>query len=269
MFAIFSYVGFESAATLGREARNPHSAIPKAIKLTGVVAGLFFVFATYVITQGFKDDAAKLGASGAPLGDILTGQSPLLTALVYFGAAISSFACALASLNAFSRMMFSLGRYNVLHASLGRVHATHHTPHVALTFGAVVNFVLVCAFSGQAELDTLGWYGTIAAFGFIVVYLLCSVAAPVYLRRTGEATRGDVFIGALGAVAMALALVDPGDSPAASCFGCMDSGAWKRMPTCFTWPANSGNPLRQMPSVWCRANSSMPAGGFRAFRGVA
>ena len=207
VFAIFSYVGFESAATLGREARNPRYAIPRAIKLTAVVAGLFFVFTTYVITQGFGDDAAKLGASGAPLGDILAGQSSLVIALVYFGAAISSFACALASLNAFSRMMFSLGRYRFLHASVGRVHLTHRTPHVALAFGAVVNFVLVSAFSGQAELDTFGWYGTIASFGFIVVYLLCSIAAPVYLRRTGELRGSDVFVGGLGAVLMALSLV--------------------------------------------------------------
>ena len=207
VFAIFSYVGFESAATLGREARNPGSAIPRAIRMTAVVAGLFFVFTTYVITQGFGDDATKLGASGAPLADILTGQSALVVALVYFGAAISSFACALASLNAFSRMMFSLGRYNFLHSSMGRVHVTHRTPHVALAFGAVVNFVLVCAFSGQAELDTFGWYGTIASFGFIVVYLLCSIAAPVYLKRTGELTTADTVYGGIGAVLMLLALV--------------------------------------------------------------
>ena len=207
VFAIFSYVGFESAATLGREARNPGTSIPRAIRMTAVVAGLFFVFTTYVITQGFGDDATKLGASGAPLADILTGQSGLVVALVYFGAAISSFACALASLNAFSRMMFSLGRYNFLHPSMGRVHETHRTPHVALAFGAVVNFVLVCAFSGQPELDTFGWYGTIASFGFIVVYLLCSIAAPVYLRRTGERTTADVVYGGIGAVLMLLALL--------------------------------------------------------------
>ncbi len=168
---------------------------------------MFFVFTTYVITQGFADDATKLGASGAPLADILSGQSHWLTALVYFGAAISSFACALASLNAFSRMMFSLGRYDVLHGSMGRVHATHRTPHVALAFGALVNFVLVCAFSGKAELDTFGWYGTIASFGFIVVYLLCSIAAPVYLKKTGELRTGDVVMGGIGAVLMVLALV--------------------------------------------------------------
>lgn len=205
-FAIFSYVGFESAATLGKEARNPCTAIPRAIQLTALTAGLFFVFTTYVVTQGFADDAAKLGASGAPLADILAGHG-LLIALVYIGATVSSFACALASLNAFGRMMYSLGRYRLLHASTGRVHGLHRTPHVALAVGAALNLLLCAAFSGSAEIDTFGWYGTLASYGFIIVYFLCSVAAPLYLRRTGELTAGTVAYGAVGAVLMALALV--------------------------------------------------------------
>ena len=206
VFAIFSYVGFESAATLGKEARNPSIVIPKAINLTALTAGLFFVFTTYVITQGFNDDTTKLGASGAPLGDILAGQNPLLTALVYFGAAISSFACALASLNAFGRMMYSLGRYNFLHTSMGTVHSKHQTPHVALAVGAILNFVVVAALSGNAEIDTFGWYGTIASYGFILVYLLCSIASPVYLKKTGELTTGAIVYGAAGAILMTLSL---------------------------------------------------------------
>ncbi len=206
VFAIFSYVGFESAATLGREAREPGSVIPRAIQMTALVSGLFFVFTTYVVTQGFGDDATKLGASGAPLADILTGH-PLLVALVYFGAAISSFACALASLNAFGRMLYSLGRYRFLHSSMGRVHLRHRTPHFALVCGAVLNFVLCAAFSANAELDTFGWYGTLASYGFIVVYLLCSIAAPIYLRRTGELTTGSIAFGAAGAALMLLALL--------------------------------------------------------------
>ena len=206
VFAIFSYVGFESAATLGKEARNPGLVIPRAIQMTALVSGIFFVFTTYVITQGFGDDATKLGASGAPLGDILVGHQ-LLVALVYFGAAISSFACALASLNAFGRMLYSLGRYRFLHASMGRVHLRHQTPYIALVCGAVLNLVLCAAFSRNAELDTFGWYGTLASYGFIVVYLLCSIAAPVYLRRTGELTAGTIAFGAAGAVLMLLALL--------------------------------------------------------------
>jgi len=206
VFGIFSYVGFESAATLAKETRNPGQTIPKAINLTAVTAGLFFVFTTYVITQGFHDDGAKLGQSGAPLADILAGQSQYLIALVYFGASISSFACALASLNAFGRMMFSLGRYQFVHSSMGMVHKEHQTPHIALAVGAVINFAATAAFAGAGETNTFGWWGTLASYGFIIVYFLCSVAAPLYLRKTGELKGSDVYVGVLGAALMLFSL---------------------------------------------------------------
>lgn len=208
VFGIFAFVGFESAATLAKETRNPGETIPRAINWTAIAAGLFFVFTTYVITMGFDDDVTKLAASSSPLADILSNESPLLTAFVYFGAAISSFACALASLNAFGRLLFSLGRYQFVHQSMGMVHAEHKTPHVALAVGAAINFVLCAAFvNAGAETDTFGWYGTLASFGFILVYLLCSICAPVYLARLGEATARDYAFGALGVVLMAASVV--------------------------------------------------------------
>ena len=206
VFAIFSFVGFESAATLGREARAPRTAIPNAIQLTVLSAGIFFVLTTYVITQGFADDGGKLGASVAPLGDILVGE-PSLKAVVYFGAAISSFACALASLNAFGRMMYSLGRHGFLHAACGNVHPRHQTPHLALALGATLNLVLLAAWSTYAEFDLFNWFGTFASYGFIIVYLLCSVAAPIYFRQRNELTLTIVASGAAGALLMALCLV--------------------------------------------------------------
>ena len=207
VFAIFSFVGFESAASLGRETRNPKIAIPKAIIWTAISSGLFFVITTYVITQAFGDDAAKLGASAAPMGDVTNAIGRWMTAPVYFGATISSFACALASLNAFGRMLFSLGRYQFVHSSMGFVHAKRRTPLIALTLGAILNFIVCAAFAGHAETNTFGWYGTIASYGFIIVYFLCAVSAPVLLRRTGEMTTGVLVIGGLGAVFMVLSLV--------------------------------------------------------------
>jgi amino acid transporter len=207
VFGIFSYVGFESAASLGKETKNPKTTIPKAIVWTAISSGIFFVITTYVITQGFGDDATKLGGSSAPLGDITNAIGKWMTAPVYFGATISSFACALASLNAFGRMLFSLGRYQFVHNSMGIVHETRKTPFLAISVGAVINFVVCAAFAGQSETNTFGWYGTLASYGFIIVYFLCSISAPVFLKKTGELKTGDMVIGALGALFMVGSLV--------------------------------------------------------------
>ena len=135
VFAIFSYVGFESAATLGKETRNPKEVIPRAVILTPILAGAVFIITTYFIVQGFGDDTTKLGASAGPLADIVPGKAKVLTILVYIGAAVSMFACALASINSFSRILFSLGRYQFVHKTMGNVHAKHHTPYAAVTIG--------------------------------------------------------------------------------------------------------------------------------------
>lgn len=206
VFGIFSYVGFESAATLGKETRNPTRVIPRAVILTPILAGTVFVITTYLIVQGFDDDTAKLGASAGPLSDIVAGKSALLTILVYIGALVSCFACALASINSFSRILFSLGRYEVLHPRAGLIHDQHQTPHVAATVGVVINFLVCAAFFRSAYTDLLGWFGTIASFGFIIVYLLCSIASPVLLRQTGEATPLVYAMGAIGTVLMVLSL---------------------------------------------------------------
>ena len=205
VFGIFSYVGFESAATLGKETRNPKTVIPRAVILTPILAGAVFIITTYLIVQGFGDDTAKLGASAGPLADIVPGKNGFLTVLVYIGAMVSCFACALASINSFSRILFSLGRYQFVHKSMGNIHAKHQTPHLAVLIGVVINFVVCAACSSHANTDLLGWFGTIASFGFIFVYFLCSVASPALLRKTGEASPMVYAMGVLGCVLMVLA----------------------------------------------------------------
>ena len=202
VFAIFSYVGFESAATLGKETRNPKEVIPRAVILTPILAGAVFIITTYFIVQGFGDDTTKLGASAGPLADIVPGKAKVLTILVYIGAAVSMFACALASINSFSRILFSLGRYQFVHKTMGNVHAKHQTPYAAVTIGVLINFLVCAAFSSHAYTDLLGWFGTLASYGFIFVYFLCSVASPVLLRKTGEATPMVYVMGGLGCLLM-------------------------------------------------------------------
>lgn len=209
VFAIFSWVGFESAATLSKEIRNPEVVVPRAIVATAIAVGIFFVLTTMIVSLGFHDDATKLGASAAPFSEVATavGLGGAVTTFIYFAAMISCFACSLGQLTAFARMLFSLGRYQFMHSAMGKVHDKHATPHFALTVGTILNALFCIAFASVGETNMVGYFGTLATFGFIFVYFLCSIASPVLLRRRGELTAGTIILGVLGAVSMALAFL--------------------------------------------------------------
>jgi amino acid transporter len=205
VFAIFSWVGFESAATLSKEIRNPEVVVPRAIIATAIIVGIFFIGTTAIVVMGFGDDATKLGNSATPLNDITSGMGSWVTTFIDFAAMISCFACSLGQLNAFARMLFSLGRYQFVHRTMGAVHKHHQTPHIALAVGTIANAVLCLAFYNQGETNLVGYFGTIATFGFISVYFLCSICAPVLLYREKTMKTKDLVLGIAGAVAMALA----------------------------------------------------------------
>lgn len=208
VLAIFSFVGFESAASLGREAKNPLQSIPKAVVLTPILAGTFFVVMAYTVLLGFGDNGAVVAKDSAPLNTLIAGAgAPGLGLLIYVGATISSFACALASLNAASRLLFSMGRYQFIHDSMGLVHTRHRTPHLAVSLSSVAMFLVPALMVKYPLMDALGYLGTIATFGFIVVYFLISVAAPLYLRENRDLKFKDILIGAIGALAMVVAMV--------------------------------------------------------------
>jgi len=207
LFALYSYSGFESAATLGREVRKPEVAIPRAIVLTPAITGIFMMITTYIICLAFGDNAVKLASSQAPLAELAIRLNRWLAVAVYFGAMISTFACALASLNSSSRMLFSMGRYNFVHRSMGRAHDSHRTPHIAVTVGTIINLLVLTLMLRISETDLLGYIGLSASFGFVVTYLACSVAAPVYLRLQGVSSVGTIILGTIGSILMLVVLI--------------------------------------------------------------
>ncbi len=132
-FVIFCFVGFESAATLAKESHDPQRNIPIAVIGCAAFAGIFFTLMAYFMVFGIGNDAAALGKSAAPFGDVAVKAGlGWASAVVYFASIICVFACALACVNAASRLMFSMGKYQFLHGSLGLVHETHQTPHRAI-----------------------------------------------------------------------------------------------------------------------------------------
>jgi amino acid transporter len=206
-FAVFSFVGFESAATLAKESSNPQRNVPFAVIGSCVVAGIFFCVMAYCMVLGMSDNAGAIGGSASPFADMTNKAGlPWAAAIVYFAAMISAFACALACINASSRMLYSMGRYQFLHRSMGLVHATHKTPHMAVLFSALLVLVLYLALTPQGLLNGFGLAGTIATYGFVVVYFGVCLSAPVDLYRAGAMKIQHVIYGVLGAGLMAFVI---------------------------------------------------------------
>jgi amino acid transporter len=71
-FAVFSFGGFESAATLAKKTHDAHRAVPRAIMLSAGLSGLFFIVVTYFMVLGMDVDGASIGKSVALFTDLTT-----------------------------------------------------------------------------------------------------------------------------------------------------------------------------------------------------
>jgi amino acid transporter len=166
-------------------------------------SGIFFTLMAYMVVFGIGDDIVTLGKSSAPFGD-MAAKAGLgwASAVVYFAAIISVFACCLASVNAAARLLFSMGKYQFLHRSMGLVHDTHFTPHRAILFCGAFLALTCLALLPAGILESFGYAGTFASFGFVVVYLALCIVAPMDLRRSGEMKPIHVLTGITGAALM-------------------------------------------------------------------
>ena len=207
-FVIFSFVGFESSATMAKESANPRRNIPLAVVGCAAFAGIFFTLSAYFMVFGMGDDTAALGRSSAPFGDVAARAGlGWASGVVYFAAMISVFACTLASINAASRLLFSMGKYRFLHRSMGLVHDTHRTPHYAIMLCGSLIAAVCLGMLPLGLLDAFGYAGTIASFGFVVVYLALCIVAPLDLRRSREMRPQHVLLALLGASLMLFVIV--------------------------------------------------------------
>jgi len=209
VLALFSFVGFESATTLGAEARNPLKTIPRAVIQSALLAGAIFILCAYTEVLGLRTVGQDLGKSEAPMRVLASvGGVPVLGLLIDIGVLVSMFAGTLACITAAARVLMLMSHNGLAHGSLRATHARHETPGRAImvTGIAAVAPVAVLAARGASGLDVYGWMGSLATYGFIVTYALVCVALPRYLRDHAAYRPGAQIIPWLAFAAMLLAL---------------------------------------------------------------
>jgi amino acid transporter len=213
VLVVFCFSGFESATGLGHEASKPHKNIPRAVIQSVVISGLFFMLTAYVTVLGFGQGPAELGSlasSEAPLHRLANAiGAGYLGTFINIGILLSFFSCTLASINSSARIIYAMARHGLIPDALGQAHMSNQTPHVAVGLTALLTFGIPCALymSGVNAFEGQEYFAILCSFGFIVVYVLISVAAPVYLASIGKLTVRSVLyaIGGVGFMALPVA----------------------------------------------------------------
>lgn len=183
LWGILMFIGFESAGTLGEEAKSPKRTVPIAL-FTGVcVIGVFYVFGGYATAIGYGP--SHVGALVADSNPFLTLASHYwgLTWIIALTILNSQFANLLSGTNAFVRVLFAMGREGILPRVLART-SRSHVPQVALA-GYMV-FSLAYALGVGSQIGPLGVYGfagTILGLDMVICYILMSIAVIRFYRR--------------------------------------------------------------------------------------
>ncbi|TNC24939.1 APC family permease [Amycolatopsis alkalitolerans] len=204
--ALGAFIGFEAATSFGVEARRPFQSVPRAMQWTAALCGVLYLVAAYTQTVGLRSVPGGLAAQHEPVAVLAAAQHlPWLSYLLDFGIAASFFACATTVSNALARLLLSMGREGILPRRLGATHPRFRTPHVAVlsTIPAIALAAAVLLSAGIPPDQLFTTLVNVAGFGYLIAYLLVCVAAPAFLYRIGELTRGAVAAAAVAAALLA------------------------------------------------------------------
>ncbi len=209
VFGFLSFAGFEAAATLGEETREPRRTIPRAILGVAVFGGVYFVVVTAVEVMGFGTDDAGIAAftsSSSLVGDLgATYVAAWVGDLITVGAAVSAFGCALACAVGAARLVYALARDGIAPSSLGAVPSGRAVPVRAtvLVVAAMAVIVLVAVVTGGDPQALFLASGTIGTLILLVAYGLTTIGAARLLGRSWE-----VAIPVLGLALIAVTLYE-------------------------------------------------------------
>jgi len=210
VLAMFSFVGFESATTLGNEAREPLRTIPRAVIQCAILAGVFFMLCSYSEVLGFRGESSKLSDSTSPLHLLAekAGISPLGVA-VDVGAFVSMFACVLACTTAAARVLLRMAHSGLLPKALERTNKRHGTPGtaVALSAGLMFAATVAMALRGVSGSDMYDLIGSLSVFGFLTAYALVAVALPFARRAMGQHSHWVTAISVVTVLVMILIVI--------------------------------------------------------------
>jgi len=208
VFGFLAFAGFEGAAALGEETVDPKREIPRALKITVVVVGAFFLLTIVGQAVGYGTGAAGVKAFAAaedPYGT-LAGQyiGPAMSVLLDLIASVSLLAITLGTVNGAARVGYALVRDAGVPGPLARL-SRRGAPAgmIAAVSGVILCLCIAQRLADIAVLDATFYSLTIGTIALLVAYGMATAGAFRFLFLGGE-PRAPRWQGVVPVLALAL-----------------------------------------------------------------
>jgi amino acid transporter len=186
VFTIFTYVGWEGAAPLGEESRNPRRNVPIAIigSIVFMIAFLVFCAWAFAVGWGTQYITGFISDTNNPmitLAQRFWGSGSIIVLLAIIN---STIAFTVASFLISTRMIFAMGRAGTLPAVFGRTDRRHQTPTAAIVAEAIL--LLAVGFIASTAIglaNVFFFFGLMVTYVLIFIYLAGNIGAFWYHTR--------------------------------------------------------------------------------------
>jgi amino acid transporter len=188
VYTILAFIGFEAAAPLAEEAKDPRRTIGRAVILSCIGIGVFYVLTTYAADVYFgpgRFAGFPMFGGGNPWDALARAAWGAGWVLVFLAIANSAIANSNASSNAATRTWFAMGRIRLLPAILGRTHPIYRSPHVAVFVQFVIGVGVALWLGAQYNDPFLAFaiLGTIIGAVVIAIYMAVNLACLLFYAR--------------------------------------------------------------------------------------
>src|SRR5438445_2809809 len=187
VLAVQGLTGWEAAAPLAEETKDPKRNVPRSVLLSIIILGVFLVFTYWGIITGFGVDNIK-GIIGSPdlpglaLARNVWGGGWWLILIAFMS---STLAVTLATANVSTRMWYGMGRNGAFPKLFAKVHPVYKTPTNAifaqLSLSLAAGLIAGAWFHPDVAFFLLT--GLVLVLGVSFVYLMANVGVFVFYWR--------------------------------------------------------------------------------------
>ena len=178
IYGIAAFAGFETAATLGEEARNTRRSVPASTISVVAVTGIFYLLVVLAEALGVgRQGIVGFAGQASPLGYLTSRYwSPSVLWVVDLVLVLTGLGFVITAFNAAIRVLFAMGRERALPGSLARL-SSRQTPVVAIgglaVFTLALGLPLTYAYGG---VQTFAYIAGPGGLSIVLVYLAVNIA---------------------------------------------------------------------------------------------